>query len=968
MNSGKRLIVHAGGSKTGSTAIQNYCELNIKTLIESGFSYQNAEGLTHTYQFTSGNGKPLFDALQAGALTETDIDNVVCGYWGACDAAICSSEYFEVLGVEGWKKLWESTQRLNASLTVIYFVRSVVPFLLSAYDQAIKHHGEFKTLEEWSSDAGIRWNHVDALRRMESESEHLDLKVLYFDHCKQTLLDSFFAAIDCPLTPTASNRQTVNRSLTAIERQALRDMNKSLGYLYSAEITSFLIGSAPEVVSEPASYSQFWLEKIVEKYHNDVLWVNNRFFQCNQVVEILPASLSAAKRVPDSIQQTKSEVSEKILQWAIEKLKKVQQETRLHIVRRLHNALENSLQVLYPGQPSDFDPLSYLVLNPDVLFEEIEPAFHYFCSGKDEGRKYKFSQTEAGFCLPKLNYSDNRYHALASALKQLNMQFHNICRGTSAIPALSLEKSTSEIAASSDVTSEKTYLSCLRIDQHVGSRTECCLTVVLGMHRSGTSAITRALKVFDIQLGDRLMQAGPDNERGFWEDIDINALNMEILSAIASGWDHTLPIEPEKFVQLEKSEYFSRAVNLLCLKTENSNQFAFKDPRLAKLLPFWKSVFSFCGFKVRYVISLRNPLCVCRSLKERDGFEHGKSYALWLGHVISSLQETHDAPRILIDYDLLMDQTSVELDRISHAFSISEIEEYRAEYSKGFLAKQLRHSTATCDDVSADPQSFPMVLEVYQELSAVARGEVSLNDEYLADKLVQWESEYNRMTSVFCLIDQLSSQKTLLSQQLQAQKAYMQQLLQERNNIDLSFLELGEKLTKQEEQLKAVLHLLSVRERHIDYLTQNSHTTAHYLENLKQTILDQEQALTNAVESINLKDRLIADISSDGLLAKQQFAEINEEKELLDQKLTVLHRVIEERNQQVIDLQVSHRRLEQTIIEQGQNLNTLSNLFEGRSEELIELQDSYEALKTSYMVCQAKLKEQDLVAKEKCKK
>ena len=57
------------------------------------------------------------------------------------------------------------------------------------------------------------------------------------------------------------------------------------------------------------------------------------------------------------------------------------------------------------------------------------------------------------------------------------------------------------------------------------------LIVVLGMHRSGTSAITRGLQVMGVGLGDRMMPAMPDNVKGFWEDVDLNALNMEMLSA-----------------------------------------------------------------------------------------------------------------------------------------------------------------------------------------------------------------------------------------------------------------------------------------------------------------------------------------------------------------------------------------------------------------------------------------------------
>ena len=52
--------------------------------------------------------------------------------------------------------------------------------------------------------------------------------------------------------------------------------------------------------------------------------------------------------------------------------------------------------------------------------------------------------------------------------------------------------------------------------------------LVLGMHRSGTSAIARLLKIFGVSFGDNLMPgSAEDNEKGFWEDRDVFRLNEE---------------------------------------------------------------------------------------------------------------------------------------------------------------------------------------------------------------------------------------------------------------------------------------------------------------------------------------------------------------------------------------------------------------------------------------------------------
>lgn len=55
------------------------------------------------------------------------------------------------------------------------------------------------------------------------------------------------------------------------------------------------------------------------------------------------------------------------------------------------------------------------------------------------------------------------------------------------------------------------------------------LIVVLGMHRSGTSAISAGMQVLGVEFGDRLLPpVKGDNDKGYWEDIDLCALNVKM--------------------------------------------------------------------------------------------------------------------------------------------------------------------------------------------------------------------------------------------------------------------------------------------------------------------------------------------------------------------------------------------------------------------------------------------------------
>src|ERR1700677_613707 len=61
--------------------------------------------------------------------------------------------------------------------------------------------------------------------------------------------------------------------------------------------------------------------------------------------------------------------------------------------------------------------------------------------------------------------------------------------------------------------------------------------VVLGMHRSGTSALTGMLHHLGVVLGEHLMPATADNPRGYWEHADIVKAHERLMAALGWGWD-----------------------------------------------------------------------------------------------------------------------------------------------------------------------------------------------------------------------------------------------------------------------------------------------------------------------------------------------------------------------------------------------------------------------------------------------
>lgn len=247
--------------------------------------------------------------------------------------------------------------------------------------------------------------------------------------------------------------------------------------------------------------------------------------------------------------------------------------------------------------------------------------------------------------------------------------------------------------------------------------------VVLGMHRSGTSAITRGLKLLGASLGNELMPAvAGDNDKGFWEDIGINNINERLLKKLDSSWDALASIDDTQLLGEQVSEVKEAATNLLKQRMTQTDIFAFKDPRTVNLLPFWQQIFTELGLEDNYLIVIRDPRSVADSLTRRNHFGRQKSFYLWKKHVTNALTYLPNRPFVVVDYDQLLASPFSELKRIAEKLSLTLPEEYSSamtEYTTDFISVDLRHSLYENNKVESEyiPES---VEALYRNLLSAA--------------------------------------------------------------------------------------------------------------------------------------------------------------------------------------------------------------------------------------------------------
>jgi len=326
------------------------------------------------------------------------------------------------------------------------------------------------------------------------------------------------------------------------------------------------------------------------------------------------------------------------------------------------------------------------------------------------------------------------------------------------------------------------------------------LIVILGMHRSGTSAITRALQVMSVNLGSNLMPPVEGvNPKGFWEDIDLNALNIEMLTAIGLSWDSLSIVTPAMVDKLIEKGYQIRALEMLAEKIELYGVFGFKDPRVTKLLPFWLKVFDGCDFPTQFVVSIRNPMSVVESLKKRDDFDREKSYLLWLESVVRSLVVVVDFEVVLIDYDNLISSPVRELSKISAMLGLNTDLRELEEYTSNFLKNNLRNTKYSIEQLKREPNVPMLVKEVYVRLSEYTLSTQSSFSPEMKSLFTRWRDDLN-LLSLYLSLHNMENDELRLNID-----ALNDELRLNIDALDEQIIGLNQLVVKQDEQVDGLI-------------------------------------------------------------------------------------------------------------------------------------------------------------------
>ena len=177
---------------------------------------------------------------------------------------------------------------------------------------------------------------------------------------------------------------------------------------------------------------------------------------------------------------------------------------------------------------------------------------------------------------------------------------------------------------------------------------------VLGMHRSGTSALTGMLVQAGFTAPSDLMPANIANPKGYWESLGIMGINEGFLAEMESHWSSSLPLPAGWSESISARKWRTSLINLISEVFGEAQLPTIKDPRFCTLIMGLEPWLESRLINTSFIIPIRHPLEVANSLLQAQGIDLYKALRLWIKSIFMTEQATRGYRRKFISFDVLI--------------------------------------------------------------------------------------------------------------------------------------------------------------------------------------------------------------------------------------------------------------------------------------------------------------------------
>ena len=145
------------------------------------------------------------------------------------------------------------------------------------------------------------------------------------------------------------------------------------------------------------------------------------------------------------------------------------------------------------------------------------------------------------------------------------------------------------------------------------------------------------------------------NPTGFWESEAVNDLDARLLDHLGGDWNRVDFVLPNDGPLVD--EFRADLRELLTAEYGDAALILVKDPRICVLAPLWQRALTEDRYRPVYVVPVRDPLEIARSMHARGDMPVTQGLGLWLAYMqrVEAFVDAGIAPVVHVRYSALLD-------------------------------------------------------------------------------------------------------------------------------------------------------------------------------------------------------------------------------------------------------------------------------------------------------------------------
>lgn len=457
--------------------------------------------------------------------------------------------------------------------------------------------------------------------------------------------------------------------------------------------------------------------------------------------------------------------------------------------------------------------------------------------------------------------------------------------------------------------------------------------VVLGLHRSGTSALTRVLKKCGVYLGDT-KKPSIDGQKENFENVRVSEFNTNMLAKYNYIWSDLVP-------EMKFDDEDIRALkDVINKEFSNQDLFAIKEPGLVYLFPLYERVFKDLGIEINFLILYRNPLEVAQALVNRNGFTEYKGVFLWLYNFLLGEKYSREYIRGLVNFEDLINDTGSVINQIGKIVSIS-IDEQRkldgllkSRFKRHVLEDELKkYSDLWLPTIVGQIKHFGdnSQTRLYDSIMQHIAEKIDFIDQIQANHTDFWHTQSESLKDA---IIKLRIQWQLKDENLQIKEQDLATQQQEFNVRDKVLASREENLSQEYDRINAKEEDIINRENELSSKAQELTQSLEQLEILKTSLEAKDSELVAKDTMLSDKEKTIDESEREFLSQFNVFKEKSEEIEKLSASLKTKEDELLSLEKKLADKEAQFSSLSKEIGDKANQLHNKEHELSIKSKEL----------------------------------